>query len=1274
MLQFIPKGPQIPENVIQALNADSLVLFCGAGISMNNGLPSFKGLVETVCANWYIDIKENPLLKIAKERSDYAGIFDVLENDQISNLSTKPKILRKQVIKVLSDYKDQPEIHKALLELSALPDNKGHRLVTTNFDRLFFKANKGLKFDSAPKLIPPRKEKWRNLTFLHGVIDEDNDPESENLILTRTDFGLAYLHDNWASRFVIQLFQDFTVLFIGYSADDPVMSYLVSAISYESKRRKENRINDLKIKPFIYAFAGYERDQTKEVENKWKALGVEPILYNIKESDDHSLLYETIKEWAKLKKRGLVGRKNWLKRQLKEPYREETDKQKAETVISILKTDEKLAEYLPAINLSIDPKKRKPVDISWLKAFTEETKESKSNSFPSPKQTVKTKNSLLGKLTQQTAQSSKLFLWEPLSSTEKNIAEWLLRHLDKKELIHWLIKKSSHRSGLVSLHPEFKIMLKDQLEHIQKNVNEKLDERKSLFWKIVSTQKNQSQDIESFNLEILIKDLDINYSYEKATKFLSYLEPMIGFKMDPYIEFDIESNEIYKSKLLINTSEYPYEDLQSEKALLSHAEDFTNLLKKAMELAEFTGIIHEGHDLFCFQKPSIAPHKQNQNYNSWTYLIDLVRDSFDLAMQKNRKLAKLLIHKWQFYPYSIFYRLILYAVTKHPDLDEGIVIKLFEEKPDQTLWSISCQNEVLKFLRNRKHSEKSTEKLLSLIMKGPSRSLYRKDIKETAIYQRLNNLKISGVKLPKDIEGNYNKIQSKYPFKSSTEKDSDKEDFPVWNSEATWSGDEKRYHNKTCEEIFKEIKYTKPNTLSHPTNKQENFRSLSKDHPDKAYKTLLKFKESDKNSYSYWDVFISEIPTIKNTKESNDFYLKTLQKIEDFEDSFLKNYPWSLIQFLNKKDGLLYHKKQIIFKKWWNKLWDLSIKDKEDQFDSDISSIALNSKLGRLSQAIFRVLWSHFSYRKMKKNEKLPEEIKTYFKVIIKQGSLKDTFVLYHFGSYLWDLWFLDKEWVNTNLIELMNWNEKENLCKALWTGWLYHPKWSPDFLLDFKNEILQLILNREKLYKTNQQNVNKQGVCENIASIIFIASGGREIENIFTDKELKKLIQSMDVDILESLSRQMWQALEDSGNKSSNLWSEKIKPWIEKFWPPQTKLKNSQIAESLSLLILHCGNKLPEALNILKDKIEGVIDKKSYIAYYIIKNEKNEQQHKQDLEYIYNYPKELLQLLNWNFPKNEINQYMGGKEIKQILEKLKQKYLEIEKNSDYKKLSEKLL
>ena len=80
-----------------------------------------------------------------------------------------------------------------------------------------------------------------------------------------------------------------------------------------------------------------------------------------------------------------------------------------------------------------------------------------------------------------------------------------------------------------------------------------------------------------------------------------------------------------------------------------------------------------------------------------------------------------------------------------------------------------------------------------------------------------------------------------------------------------------------------------------------------------------------------------------------------------------------------------------------------------------------------------------------------------------------------------------------------------------------------------------------------------------NIADTLFIATGGREIKNIFTEKETQKLIQNMDTDILELISGTIINLLKDSENNSATLWSDKIKSWMRTFWPPQKKLKTQR-------------------------------------------------------------------------------------------------------------------
>ena len=41
MPTFIPNGPFVPDRLVQQLEDDQVVIFCGAGISMGAGLPSY---------------------------------------------------------------------------------------------------------------------------------------------------------------------------------------------------------------------------------------------------------------------------------------------------------------------------------------------------------------------------------------------------------------------------------------------------------------------------------------------------------------------------------------------------------------------------------------------------------------------------------------------------------------------------------------------------------------------------------------------------------------------------------------------------------------------------------------------------------------------------------------------------------------------------------------------------------------------------------------------------------------------------------------------------------------------------------------------------------------------------------------------------------------------------------------------------------------------------------------------------------------------------------
>ncbi|SMB24866.1 hypothetical protein SPRA44_130024 [Serratia proteamaculans] len=72
---------------------------------------------------------------------------------------------------------------------------------------------------------------WTGLVFLHGLIpDKPDDTALNRLVVTSGDFGLAYLTERWAARFVSELFRNYVVCFVGYSINDPVLRYMMDAL------------------------------------------------------------------------------------------------------------------------------------------------------------------------------------------------------------------------------------------------------------------------------------------------------------------------------------------------------------------------------------------------------------------------------------------------------------------------------------------------------------------------------------------------------------------------------------------------------------------------------------------------------------------------------------------------------------------------------------------------------------------------------------------------------------------------------------------------------------------------------------------------------------------------------------------------------------------------------------------------------------------------------------------------------------------------------------
>lgn len=287
-MRFIAKGPDLPDDLLIARDQGRVVFICGAGVSLaRTGLPDFWGLAEEVAKALGVQTGEHISKIIQANREAPANQLKTISADRLFGLIEQDFEIADIYAAVSTALRPKPEsdlsAHKILLDLATTREGLV-RIVTTNFDLLFNACDPGLPCHRPPRLPDPKRPKeLHGIVHLHGSVNLDySGAEADGFVLSSSEFGQAYLADGWATSFIKEILDNYIVVFIGYSADDPPMQYLLEALRKSPNSGKN-----------IYAFHpcsnidGY---------SQWTQKGVMPIEYD--DADRHRALWETLEVWA----------------------------------------------------------------------------------------------------------------------------------------------------------------------------------------------------------------------------------------------------------------------------------------------------------------------------------------------------------------------------------------------------------------------------------------------------------------------------------------------------------------------------------------------------------------------------------------------------------------------------------------------------------------------------------------------------------------------------------------------------------------------------------------------------------------------------------------------------------------------------------------------------------------------------------------------------------------------------------------------------------------
>lgn len=1183
-MQFVRNGPDIPERLLQAHEDGRVVFFCGAGISYPARLPGFAGLVDKL----YTALAATPnAVQLAAIK---AGQFDtaigLLEADIVGGRET----VRRTLAGILTPDLTAPNstaTHEALLTLGKC--RNGHtRLITTNFDRLFEEVIAARSLPIArfqAPLLPVPKNRWDGLVYLHGLLTAaPTTSDLDRLVVSSGDFGLAYLTERWAARFVSELFRNYTVCFVGYSINDPVLRYMMDALAADRLLGESP--------PEMFAFGSYSKGKEEERANEWRAKNVTPILY--REYSRHAYLHKTLHAWAETYRDGVRGKERIV-----------VECAMARPMAST-RQDDFVGRLLWAL---IDPgglPARRFADLSpvpsldWLEPLSEERyRHADLDRFGVPPRAT-----VDDKLTFSLSRRPSPYPLAPWmcivdagargsrwDEVMRQLARWLSRHLNDPALLLWLVKRGGQPHDDLVWWIEHRL---DELAKLERegNTAELARIREGApnaipgplmrtLWRLLLTRRVKSwlRDFDlyrwrdRFNRDGLTTTLRLELR-ETLTPRVSLREPFRWpdderESTEPARIKDLVEWEIVLSTDHVHSS---LRDLPKDErwtaALPELLPDFSALLRDALDLMRELGSAEARSDLSYMHQPSISEHPQNRDFHDWTALIDLTRDAWLAMAFRSPERAALAAEAWWHTPYPLFRRLAFFAAAQGNVVPLRRALDWLLADDHWWLWSVETEREAMRLLvaLAPQLDEVMLRELEQAVLAGPPRDMFKDDIEperwmrivDREIWLRLAKIVEAGAVLDAPGKERLKALSTQYPeWQLAADQ---RDEFPYWMG----GGDEWRKFIATPRRRRELVEWLKQQPSSDHWQ-EDDWRQRCRDNfattacalyalakegvwpTDRWREALQAWSEERllKRSWRYMAPLVSDAP-------------------DDLLQTLAHGMSWWLQAIAKTFEGHQVH--------FFGLAHRILALDHQDGVDTDEPVMrAINHPVGHVTEALLR--WWY--RRTLEDGQGLPAEIRPTFIELCDTRVDKFRHGRVLLAAHVIALFRVDPEWATPHLLPLFDWHRSEAEARAAWEGFLWSPRLYRPLMEVLKPAFLDTARHYAALGKHDGQ----------YASLLTFAA--LDPGDTFTTAELAAATRALPPDGLHDAAQALVRALDGAGDQRADYWTNRVVPYLRTIWPKARDTVSPAIAESLGRLCVAAQGAFPEALVLLRSWLQ---------------------------------------------------------------------------------------
>ncbi|MBN8490587.1 MAG: SIR2 family protein [Burkholderiales bacterium] len=1215
-MQFITNGPDIPDALLQAHEDGRVVFFCGAGISYPAGLPGFKGLVDEIYR--LNGTAPSDIERAALDRGQYDATLDLLER----RLPGQRLAVRRALAEALQPKlrrKGATDTHAALLRLARDRERRDRksalRLVTTNFDRLFHTAAKrtGQAFQAfaAPMLPIPKNSRWDGLAYLHGLLPEKADDTALNrLVVTSGDFGLAYLTERWAARFVSELFRNYVVCFVGYSINDPVLRYMMDALAADRMLGE--------VTPQAWTLGDSEPGQEAPKTVEWEAKGVAPILYPVPAgTHDHSALHQTLQAWAATYRDGVTGKERIV-------VAHALARPSAST-----RQDDFVGRMLWALSdPSGLPAKRfaefNPVpSLEWLlDAFATDryghTDLIRFGVPPRDNADPKLRFSLIHRPApyplappmQLVAAYVSHSGWDDVMA---ELARWLVRHLNDPRLVVWIAERGGQLPEQWIRQIERELDRLAQLERDGKT--SELDDIRAqapeaiprpmmrTLWRLLicGRVKAPRSEPDLYRWKIQLKREGLTATMRLGLREL--LSPKVRlskpFSWDQEPESADEATRLRHlvEWELVLAADHVHEalrdlaDAQWQAALPALLDDMQQLLLDALGLLHELAEANEREDRSYWGLPSISPHWQNRGFQDWVSLIELVRDAWLAVRSADGGRAARVAAAWFDLPHPTFKRFAFFAASQEGSIAPEKWVEWLLADGSWWLWADDTRREVCRLLvlQGRRLASPSKERLESAILAGLPHEMRGHDadpeqwrrLVDRAMWLRLAKLHASGLALESTSATRLAELSGAYQQWQLATNESD--EFPHWMS---GTGDPDFEESRDLDIA--------------PRKRSALFQWLSKAQPARSFFYEDTWRSACRkhmlNSlYALCDLAHTGVWPKERWREALQVWSEDAMVLRSwrFAAPLVQTMPNSVVQELVhavtqwlQAVSRSIDRYEAILLSMCQRILALPLDEDSGITSGDGEPIhqpvteAINHPIGHVTQALVN-LWFK---RKPNDGDLLPADIGPLFTELcdVRVQRFRHGRVL--LASRLIALIRVDRKWTEHYLLPRFDWMSDPLEAKAAWEGFLWSPRLYQPLLLAFKREFLETARHYGDLGEHAKQ----------FAAFLTYAALG-PVDG-YTAEEWRAAIAALPREGLQESARALVQALDAAAEQREEYWKNRIQPFWQDVWPKSRDLATPGISESLARLCIAAGSEFPAALTTVLDWLRPIEH-----PYYVI-------------------------------------------------------------------------